>query len=291
MANRYKTRMAPMPATAGIGLRAPHYRTLLETQPAVGFVEVHSENYFGDGGLPLHYLEQARAHYPLSLHGVGLSLGSATPLDDHLRRLRTLVERFEPALVSEHLCWGATGDLHLNDLLPLPYTQEALDLVVARIGTVQDALGRRILIENVSTYLEYTHSTLTEVEFLTAVAKRADCGILLDVNNLYVSARNHGWDADAYLKALPADRVWQLHLAGHSLRRFGAVELRIDTHDGPVAAEVWALYEQTLARLGPRPTLIEWDADLPPLDTLCAEVTTAQRLLDRYTQTAHALAG
>ncbi len=280
-----------MPATAGVGLRAPHYRALLETQPAVGFIEVHSENYFGDGGLPLHYLEQARARYPLSLHGVGLSLGSTAPLDDHLRRLRTLVERFEPTLVSDHLCWGAAGDLHLNELLPLPYTQEALDLVVARIGIVQDALGRQILVENVSTYLEYTHSTLTEVEFLAAVAERADCGILLDVNNLYVSARNHGWDTDNYLKALPADRVWQLHLAGHSLRRFGDVELRIDTHDGPVAAEVWTLYEQTLARLGPRPTLIEWDADLPPLDTLCAEATTAQRLLDRYTQTAHALAG
>lgn len=281
-----------MPAITGIGLRAPHYRTLLDTHPAVGFVEVHSENYFGAGGLPLHYLEQARAHYALSLHGVGLSLGSATPMDDHLRRLRALVERFEPALVSDHLCWGATPDLHLNELLPLPYTQEALDLVVARIGTVQDALGRQILVENVSTYLEYTHSTLTEGEFLAAVAERADCGILLDVNNLYVSARNHGWATDVYLKALPADRVWQLHLAGHSLRRFGNVELRIDTHDGPVAPDVWSLYEQTLARLGPRPTLVEWDADLPPLDTLCAEAATARRLLDRYTQqTAHALAG
>lgn len=280
-----------MPATAGIGLRAPHYRALLETQPAVGFIEVHSENYFGDGGLPLHCLEQARASYPLSLHGVGLSLGSTAPLDDHLRRLRTLVERFEPALVSDHLCWGAAGDLHLNELLPLPYTQEALDLVVARIGIVQDALGRQILVENVSTYLEYTHSTLTEVEFLATVAQRADCGILFDVNNLYVSARNHGWDTDTYLKALPADRVWQLHLAGHSLRRFGDVELRIDTHDGPVAPEVWALYEQTVARLGPRPTLIEWDADLPPLDTVCAEAAKAQRRLAPCTQTAHALAG
>ncbi|WP_448509693.1 MNIO family bufferin maturase [Immundisolibacter sp.] len=281
-----------MPATAGIGLRTPHYRALLDTRPAVGFVEVHSENYFGAGGLPLHYLQQARAHYALSLHGVGLSLGSATPMDEHLRRLRTLVERFEPMLVSDHLCWGAIGNLHLNELLPLPYTQEALDLVVGRIGAVQDALGRRILVENVSTYLEYTHSTLTEVEFLTAVAERADCGILLDVNNLYVSARNHGWDADSYLQALPADRVWQLHLAGHSVRRFGDVELRIDTHDAPVAPEVWALYEQTLTRLGPRPTLIEWDADLPPLDGLCAEAATAQRLLDGFTQqTAHALAG
>ena len=280
-----------MPATAGIGLRAPHYRALLETQPAVGFIEVHSENYFGDGGLPLHYLEQARASYPLSLHGVGLSLGSTAPLDDHLRHLRTLVQRFEPTLVSDHLCWGAAGDLHLNELLPLPYTQEALDLVVARIGIVQDALGRQILVENVSTYLEYTHSTLSEVEFLASVAQRADCGILFDVNNLYVSARNHGWGTDAYLEALPADRVWQLHLAGHSLRRFGDMELRIDTHDGPVAPEVWALYEQTLARLGPRPTLIEWDADLPPLDTLCAEAAKAQRLLAPRTQTAHALAG
>lgn len=280
-----------MPATAGIGLRAPHYRALLETQPAVGFIEVHSENYFGDGGLPLHYLEKARASYPLSLHGVGLSLGSTAPLDDHLRHLRTLVQRFEPTLVSDHLCWGAAGDLHLNELLPLPYTQEALDLVVARIGIVQDALGRQILVENVSTYLEYTHSTLSEVEFLASVAQRADCGILFDVNNLYVSARNHGWGTDAYLEALPADRVWQLHLAGHSLRRFGDTELRIDTHDRPVAPEVWNLYEQTLARLGPRPTLIEWDADLPPLDTLCAEAAKAQRLLAPRTQTAHALAG
>jgi uncharacterized protein (UPF0276 family) len=288
VANGHEIRTGPMPALAGIGLRAPHYRALLETRPAVGFVEAHIENYFGAGGPPLRYLEQARATYPLSLHGVGLSLGSHAPLDDHLHHLRALVNRFEPALVSDHLCWGAVGDLHLNELLPLPYTQEALELIVDRISRVQDALGRQILVENVSTYLEYSHSTLSEAEFLAAVAERADCGILFDVNNLYVSACNHGWNADAYLQALPAQRVWQLHLAGHSLRRFGDVELRIDTHDGPVAAEVWALYEQTLARLGPRPTLIEWDADLPPLDTLCAEAATAQRQLDRYTATAHA---
>ncbi|MGK2941968.1 MAG: MNIO family bufferin maturase [Immundisolibacter sp.] len=283
--------VCPMPAAAGIGLRPAHYRELLTQRPALAFVEVHSENYFGAGGPPLHYLEQARDLYPLSLHGVGLSLGSATPFTEHLRHLKRLIGRFSPALVSDHLCWGASGDVHLNDLLPLPYTEEVLALVTARVIEVQDTLGRQILVENVSTYLQYAHSTISDAQFLAELAERADCGILLDVNNLYVNARNHGWDPAEYLADLPAQRVWQLHLAGHSSRRFGEVELTIDTHDAPVAEPVWALYAQVLEHIGPRPTLIEWDANLPPLDTLCAEAARAQMQLDSTPEPAHALAG
>lgn len=291
MAASHRHGVSPMPALAGIGLRAPHHDQLLAERPAIGFVEVHSENYFAPGSPPQRSLEAARAHYPVSLHGVGLSLGSDTPLADHLRRLVELVRHIEPALVSDHLCWCAAGDVHLNELLPLPYTEEALDRVVARIGAVQDALGRQILIENVSSYLEYSHSTIAEAEFLGAVAERADCGILLDVNNIHVSACNHGWDALAYLNAIPAGRVWQLHLAGHQRRNIDGTTLCIDTHDRPVAPAVWDLFEATLARLGPRPTLIEWDAELPPLATLCDQADQAQRRLDPHLGEQRAVAG
>jgi uncharacterized protein (UPF0276 family) len=189
-----------IPAKAGIGLRAPHYRDVLETLSAIGWLEVHSENYFGQGGLPLYYLEKIRAHYPLSLHGVGLSLGSTDPLNiHHIAQLKALVDRFEPGLISEHLSWSSIGGRYLNDLLPLPYTQEALTYVADRIARVQDHLARRILIENPSSYLEYTHSTIPEWEFLSEVTRRAGCGILLDMNNVYVMTRNHGRDAHQYL--------------------------------------------------------------------------------------------
>jgi uncharacterized protein (UPF0276 family) len=264
-----------VPPASGIGLRAEHYRTLLDARPPVGFIEVHSENYFG-GGPPLHYLEQARALYPLSLHGVGLSLGSGDALDrKHLAQLKALIERFEPALVSEHLSWSATGGRHLNDLLPLPYTEEALARFCAHLSEAQDLLGRELLIENPSSYLRYRHSTIPEAEFLAEIVRRCGGGILLDVNNIYVSAHNHGFDAGAYLAAIPPAAVREIHLAGHTVQRYPDGEILIDTHNRRVRAEVWALYRESLQRLGPVPTLIEWDSDLPELSTLVAEAGRA----------------
>jgi uncharacterized protein (UPF0276 family) len=257
---------------------------VLATRPDVGWFEVHSENYFGDGGQPLTYLERIRAAWPVSLHGVGLSLGRADALDmRHLRLLARLIERVDPALVSEHLCWGAVPGAHLNDLLPLPYTEEALSVVCAHIVQAQDFLGRRLLIENVSSYLRYAHSTIPEWEFLAAVARRTDCGVLLDVNNVYVSACNHGFDPDDYLNGIAPGSVGEIHLAGFD--RVG--ELLIDTHGKRVVPQVWALYARALARFGRVPTLIEWDTDLPALAVLLDEAAQAQFMLD---ECCHALA-
>ncbi|BBL77266.1 DUF692 domain-containing protein [Methylomagnum ishizawai] len=270
-----------IPAVAGIGLRADHYREAAEAAPAVGWLEVHSENYFGAGGTPLATLEKFRADYPISLHGVGMSLGSSDPLDSrHLARLKGLIERIEPGLVSEHLSWGSFGGRFHNDLLPLPYTEAALDHVVARLVQAQECLGRRLLIENPSSYLEYAHSTLPEWEFLTEAARRSGAGILLDVNNVYVSCQNHGWDARQYLRGISGGLVEELHLAGHTRQRFPDGEILIDTHDQPVCPAVWALYAGALAAFGPKPSLIEWDAKLPPLAELVAEAARAQRLLE-----------
>jgi uncharacterized protein (UPF0276 family) len=265
-----------LPSTAvGIGLRQPHYREVFETRPALGFVEVHSENFFLDGGASMHALERARAAYPVSLHGVGLSIGSADRLAGrHLARLVRLAERIEPELVSEHLCWGAVDGLHFNDLLPLPLTREALALVVDRVDRVQGALGRRILIENVSAYVGYRDDELTETAFLAELAQRSGCGILLDINNLYVNARNFGFDARARLAELPAAAIGQIHLAGHT-----EVEgCLIDTHGSRVCADVWALYDLACKLYGPKPTLIEWDTDLPPLETLLDEAERARTM-------------
>jgi hypothetical protein len=274
------SRIPHLPPRAGIGLRAPHHEALIEERPAVAFVEVHSENYFG-GGRARESLRRARERYPLSLHGVGLSLGSVDPLSArHLARLAELIDEFEPALVSEHLSWSSFGGVFANDLLPLPYTEEALAHMAARVGEAQERLGRRILIENPSSYLEFAQSAMPEWEFLAELARRSGCGILLDVNNLYVSARNHGFDAQRYLRALPAEAIGEIHLAGFSVNRFEDGELLIDTHSRPVAEEVWALYAVTVARLGPRPTLIEWDADIPPLGVLVAEAHEADALLE-----------
>ncbi len=272
-----------IPASAGIGLRADHYREVLETSPEVGWFEVHSENYFGAGGLPLHYLEQVRAEYPISLHGVGLSLGSADPLNlEHLRRLKNLVDRLAPGLVSEHLCWSSIGGRYLNDLVPLPYTEEALGHVAARVSGVQEILGRRILIENISSYLEFSTSSIPEWEFLREVAQRSGCGILLDVNNIYVSARNHGFDPRRFVRSIPGGLVEEIHLAGFTVNRFEGGELRIDTHDHPVAEEVWRLYVLAIERFGPKPALIEWDTDLPPLEVLLAEADKAESILEMH---------
>lgn len=271
-----------IPAAAGIGLRAPHYQAVLETRPNIGWLEVHSENYFGAGGLPLYYLEQLRGHYPLSLHGVGLSLGSSDALNQHhVKKLKALITRFQPDLVSEHLSWGSIEGRYLNDLLPLPFTEEALGHLVRRIEQTQLMLGRQILIENVSSYLRFRHSTLTEWEFLVEVAKQADCGLLLDVNNIYVNACNHRFDPEEYLQAIPADRVQEIHLAGFAINRYPQGEVLIDNHGAPVADAVWALYRQALERLGPVPTLIEWDTEIPPLEVLTEEAHKADRLLEQ----------
>jgi len=245
----------------------------------VGWFEAHSENYFAAGGAQRNYLERIRANYDLSLHGVGLSIGSADPLDRaHLRQLQRLVAEFEPVLVSEHLAWSSVGGRFTNDLLPLPYTEEALRHMISRVEIVQDALGRQILIENVSSYLQFSHSTLSEWEFLAELAWRSGCGILLDVNNVYVSARNHGFDAREYLEALPRSKVKEMHLAGHTARQIGERQILIDTHDRHVCEAVWQLYAFAVCHFGTVPTLIEWDSDIPSLDTLVAEAHKADRI-------------
>jgi uncharacterized protein (UPF0276 family) len=276
---------SPIPAQAGIGLRFAHHREVLETRPRIAWLEVHSENYMGGGPTPA-VLDQARQHYPISLHGVGLSIGSAQGLEaEHLARVRALIDRFEPGLVSEHLSWNVVDGVYLADLLPLPMTEEALAVVCANVERAQDALRRRLLLENPSSYLRYRHSTIPEWEFLAAVAQRTGCAILCDVNNIFVSACNHGWSASDYLAALPAQAVHEIHLAGHSVRPLGGGrEIRIDDHASHVCSEVWALYREAVQRFGVVPTLIEWDTDIPPLDVLLAEARIAQDVLDGRAQ-------
>jgi uncharacterized protein (UPF0276 family) len=260
----------------GIGLRAAHYGDFLAGRPRIGWLEVHSENYFGAGGYDLHVLEHVRRDYPLSLHGVGLSLGSADGLRErHLAKLQKLVERVDPLLVSEHLCWGAHGERHFNDLLPLPYTDEALALMAGRVEQVQSILRREILIENVSGYLQYRDSAMPELEFVAEVARRSGCGILLDINNLYVNSVNHGFDPVAALDAIPAHSVKEIHLAGHTR---GDLCL-IDDHGSRVIDAVWQLYATAIARLGAVRTLIEWDTAFPALDVLLDEARKAGTIL------------
>ncbi|MGH8429713.1 MAG: MNIO family bufferin maturase, partial [Solimonas sp.] len=240
-----------LPARAGIGLRALQHEALVRERPPIGWIEVHTENYFHDGGPHLRALERARELYPLSLHGVGLGLGSVDPPDrEHLRRVRLAIQRFEPGLVSEHACWAHIGGEHFNDLLPLPYTEEAVEVLAARVREVQDALGRQILVENVSAYLAYSTSRLTEAQFLTAVVERSGCGLLLDVNNAYVTAENLGTDAEAFLEGLPTAAVQEIHLAGHRRNRVGAREVLIDDHGSSVCPAVWSLYARAVARFG-----------------------------------------
>lgn len=278
----------PVPAQAGIGLRSPHHNEFLARRPTVPWVEVHSENFFAEGGRQLEVLDAVRRDYGVSLHGVGLSLGGSDPLDPrHLSCLRRLVQRVEPALVSEHVCWSSADGIFLNDLLPLPCTGAALQHLAARISVVQDFLGRQILVENVSSYLEFDGAEMTEWEFLVQLARQSGCGILLDVNNIYVSAENHGFPAGDYLRAIPPELVGEVHLAGHT-----AVDgMLIDTHSAPVTDAVWALYRQALRLLGPVPTLIEWDSDLPTLDRLVEEARTADREAATAVHSAEATAG
>lgn len=270
-----------VPAAAGIGLRAPHIARVLAEHPYVPWFEVHSENYFAAGGAMHVALERIRAGYPLSLHGVGLSLGSADPLDrEHLASLRRLVDRYEPGLVSDHICWGAVGGIHLNDLLPLPRTTEALDLMVSRVQQVQDALGREFLVENVSSYLDFRHAEMTEATFVSDLVRRSGCGLLLDVNNVYVNSVNHGFDPHQYLHAMPHDAVREIHLAGFTRKVDLAAPVLIDSHSAPVADDVWSLYREALILCGPQPTLIEWDQDIPALEVLQAEAARAEEQLD-----------
>jgi uncharacterized protein (UPF0276 family) len=257
----------------GIGLRPQHYPHVLDGTIRADWFEVISENFMIRGGRPLAVLERARAMAPVVLHGVSLSLGGVDPVrEEYLVDLERLIARYQPAWVSDHLCWGTSRGRYAHDLLPLPYTEEALDHVAARIRQVQDRLGHRLLVENVSSYLTYTHSTMPEWTFLAALAERADCGILLDVNNIYVSAVNHGFEPGEYLAGIPASRVGQIHLAGHS----DCGTHLLDTHDHPVPAAVWDVYRDAVGRLGPTSTLVEWDDHIPPLADLLAEAEQAR---------------
>ncbi len=265
---------------AGAGLKPEHYRRILEDRPDVGWFEVHAENYMGAGGPPHFFLERIRAHYPLSLHGVGLSLGSAGGMTPgHLARLKLLVDRYEPFVVSEHLAWSTHGGTFLNDLLPLPYTDATLALVVRHVEEAQSTLGRRLLIENPSTYLRFDIEQMDETDFLRTLARRTGCGLLLDVNNVVVSAANRGFDAAAYLAAFPVEHVAEIHLAGHAMLDGMGGTLLVDTHDRPVATEVWEHFRHLIERIGSQPSLIEWDGDVPAWPVLQAEVARADAIL------------
>jgi uncharacterized protein len=259
----------------GLGLRPPHYPDFLENAVPVDFVEVISENFMIDGGRPLDVLDRVRARYPVALHGVSMSIGSADGLNhDHLSALKILVDRVDPLFVSDHLCWTRIDGFNAHDLLPLPYTQEAMDVVCTNLAQAQDMLGRAMLIENPSSYVTFADADATEWQFLTEMCARTDCDLLLDVNNIFVSATNHGFEASDYIEGLPANRIRQIHLAGHSQGE----RLLIDTHDSPVPKAVWSLYETALAHVGPVATMIERDDDIPPLADLLAELDTARNI-------------
>ena len=267
----------------GVGLRRDHFDRVLSSPTRVSWFEVISENFMVDGGRPLDVLTRVRRDYPVVLHGVSLNVGSTDALNlGYLDRLRTLAQRVEPAWVSDHLCWTGVGGRNAHDLLPLPYTQEALDHVVERVSRVQDRLSRRIAVENVSSYLTYADSAMSEWDFLAAVAERADCGILLDINNIFVSAFNHRFDAGVYIEAIPVDRVWQFHLAGHSDQG----DYLLDTHDHPVRDEVWDLYRHAVERFGDVATLVEWDGNIPDWDRLEAESLRAGAIQDEALRAA-----
>lgn len=270
-----------MPARAGVGLKAEHYRHIIETLPDIGFFEVHAENYMGAGGPPHRYLAAIRERYPLSLHGVGLSIGADRPLDtDHLRRLKTLIDRYKPSLFSEHLAWSTHDAGFLNDLLPVPYTAETLGRVADHIDEVQETLGRQMLLENPSTYLAFSESTYSEVDFIAEVVRRTGCGLLLDVNNVHVSCTNQLWNALDYVNSFPLAHVREIHLAGHATEADDDDRpLLIDTHDRRVDDLVWDLYSHVVSRAGPLPTLIEWDTDLPDWPVLAAEAARAELLM------------
>jgi len=266
------------PLGFGLGLRVDHYEAILNGRPRIDWFEVITENYLVPGGKPLDYLTRIRDRYPVVMHGVSMSIGSSAPLDlDYLAQVKALAARVEPRWISDHLCWTGIAGRNMHDLLPLPYTEEALANVVERVQSVQDILGRRILLENVSSYVSYVDSRLTEWEFLREIAERADCLILLDVNNIYVSSVNHEFAPLDYLDAIPIERVQQIHLAGHENHG----DYLIDTHDHPIPDPVWDLYGAALRRFGPVTTMIERDANIPPLEELCSELEAARALAER----------
>jgi uncharacterized protein len=272
-------RSAVMPAHVGVGLRAPHVAEVMATRPAIAFLEVHTENYLG-GGPAVAGLERLRHGYAVSLHGVGLSLGGADPLDRrHLMRVKGLVERIQPALVSEHLAWSVGGGAYLNHLLPLPYDESRLEATSRRIEQVQETLGRAILVENPARYLRFRHSPISEPEFFSELGRRTGCGILLDVNNIYVSSCNFDEDPLASLDAMPTGAIGEIHLAGHATNDADGRTILIDDHGASVAEPVWDLYRRALARFGPVPTLVEWDTNLPELTVLLDEAARAERFL------------
>ena len=283
MADHHKAARVPatLPCRAGVGLKPEHYREIMSSHPDVGWFEVHPENYMGAGGPPHHYLERIRQNYPISMHGVGLSIGGAGRLSrEHLDRLRAFTHRYAPGQFSEHLAWSTHESVYLNDLLPLPYTRETLDLVADHVDEAQDVLGRRMLIENPSTYVVFDESEMSEIHFLDALARRTGCGLLLDLNNVFVSAGNHGFDPVAYVDAFPDAYVGEIHLAGHAAIDGGDdTLLLVDAHDRSVADPVWGLYRRFIARSGPLPTLIEWDNDVPDWATLHAEAKRADLLM------------
>jgi uncharacterized protein (UPF0276 family) len=277
------TLAAQLPPRAGVGFKPDHFRDIVAARQPIGFFEVHAENYMGAGGPPHAQLSALRASYALSIHGVGLSIGSMRPLDpDHIARLKRLCDRYEPESFSEHLAWSTHEQIYFNDLLPLPYSEETLARVVEHVDEVQTALGRRMLLENPSTYLQFEESTIAEVEFLKEISRRTGCGLLLDVNNVFVQAKNHGTDPLQYLKSFPLDRVGEIHLGGHDEQTDDAgAPLLIDAHRTPVADAVWTLYGKAIARTGPIATLIEWDNDVPSWPVLRGEALAAQAVLDR----------
>lgn len=274
--------MPQLPHAAGLGFKPEHFTEIMAAPGAVGFFEVHAENYMGDGGAAHAMLRALRTDHALSLHGVGLSIGGADGLDpDHLARLRRLIDRYQPESFSEHLAWSSHGGAWMNDLLPLPYTRETLNLVCSHVAQTQETLGCRMLLENPATYVSFDSSTWSETDFLTEITRRTGCGLLLDVNNVFVSATNHRFDARAYLAGLPLDCVGEVHLAGHDCEDLPSGPLLIDSHGAPVADPVWALFADVLARTGPLPTLIEWDNDVPEYPVLLDEAARARSLLAR----------
>lgn len=264
----------------GIGLRHPYYKEVLETDLNLGWLEVHPENYFG-GGVHRHFLTEIRKKHQLSLHAVGLSLGSTDPVSEtHLQSFKELIDIFQPFNISDHASWSASGNAHLNDLLPLPYTQETLDVLCRNVDRAQEFFGRTMLVENPSTYISFAHNEMAEYEFMNALARKTGCGVLLDINNIFVQAFNHGYDAWEYINGIDT-RVGEMHLAGHSERHIGEEKILIDTHNNPVRGEVWDLYEHAVRRFGAVPTLIEWDQDFPTLDVLVAEADKARAIIKK----------
>ncbi len=274
--------LSSIPARAGVGLKAQHYQEILEAKPDIGWFEFHPENYMGDGGPPHKYLTAVRENYPLSLRGVSLSLGSPEPLNrQHLERLRKLIRRYEPGLVSEHIAWCSLDGTYFDDLIALPYTEETLDIICDHVSETQDYLGRQILVENPATYLQFQQSEIPEPEFLLAVIKRTGCGILLDINNVYVAAQNHGFDVTAYLEQIPPQFIGEIHLAGHTLETLNGAELRIDDHGSEVTEAVWSLYKEIMQRAPDVPVLIEWDTRIPDWSVLFGQAQIADRLAGR----------